>query len=61
MSVRSSNQKEYRTGQTGVKLKEFSFVVKKEERSASQDKLMNLIDTKVNRVKSRKRISLLQI
>ena len=42
-------------------MKEFSFVVKKEERSASQDKLMNLIDTKVNRVKSRKRISLLQI
>jgi hypothetical protein len=45
-----------------VKLKEFSFVVKKEDlRSASQEKLMRIIDNKVNRVMSRKRISLLQI
>jgi hypothetical protein len=64
MSVRNEKEKEkeYRTGQQGVKLKEFSFVVKKEDlRSASQERLISLIDNKVNRVKSRKRISLLQI
>jgi hypothetical protein len=44
MSVRGNSEKEYRTGQQGVKLKEFSFVVKKEElRSTSHEKLSSLI------------------